>query len=96
MKPRTIGEKPAIIRFTPEIPPEKINVKGRAPIVLTQDEWEAIRLIDYEGLLQEETAQRMKISRGTIWRLIDKARRKIAIMLIEGRELEIITQENIT
>jgi hypothetical protein len=61
----------------------------RNPIVLNVDEFEAVRLIDYEGLTQEEAARRMEVSRGTVWRCIDSARKKIASMLVEGRELVI-------
>lgn len=89
MKPRTIGGRPDIMKFNPVIPPSKVNEYKKDPIVMTQDEWETIRLIDYEGLLQEEAAQRMGISRGTVWRCLDSARRKIATMLAEGRELVI-------
>ncbi len=56
---------------------------------MTLDELEALRLVDYEGLLQEEAAQRMGVSRGTVWRCLDSARRKVAAMLVEGREIVI-------
>ncbi|MEM2901409.1 MAG: DUF134 domain-containing protein [Candidatus Bathyarchaeia archaeon] len=85
MKPRLIGMKPAVRAFIPTVETEPSIM--RSPIVLDVDEFEAVRLIDYEGLTQEEAARRMEVSRGTVWRCIDSARKKIASMLVEGREL---------
>jgi hypothetical protein len=58
-------------------------------IIITYDELEALRLVDYQGLTQEEAAQKMMVSRGTVWRCLDSARKKVATMLVEGRELVI-------
>jgi RNA polymerase sigma factor (sigma-70 family) len=52
-------------------------------------ELEVIRLIDLEGLTQEQAGQKMGISRGTIWRILHRARRKIAQALVEGRRIKI-------
>ena len=41
------------------------------------DELEAVRLCDYEGKSQIETAEIMKISRGTVQRLLNSGRKKI-------------------
>jgi len=54
-------------------------------------ELEAFRLVDMEGLSQEEAGQRMGISRGTVWRLVQSARKKTAQALSEGRSLNIAT-----
>jgi predicted DNA-binding protein (UPF0251 family) len=54
---------------------------------LTLDEYEAIRLADYEALEHLAASEKMKISRPTFTRLIEKARRKVAEALIEGKEL---------
>ena len=61
----------------------------RQPVVVTYDELEALRLVDYQGLTQEEAARKMMVSRGTVWRCLDSARKKVATMLVEGRELVI-------
>jgi predicted DNA-binding protein (UPF0251 family) len=61
----------------------------RQPVLLTYDELEALRLVDYQGLTQEDAAQRMMVSRGTVWRCLDSARKKVATMVVEGRELVI-------
>ncbi len=58
-------------------------------VVVTLDEFEAIRLADFEGLYQEEAAARMKISRPTFSRVVESARRKVADALIHGKALRI-------
>jgi predicted DNA-binding protein (UPF0251 family) len=85
MKPRLIGVRPSINRFVPVL--SGGEVAGGEPIRITYDEFEALRLIDYKGLTQEEAAERMGVSRGTVWRCLDSARRKIVAMLVEGRAL---------
>ena len=57
------------------------------PIELTYPEYNVLILVDLEGLTQEEAAKRMKTSRGTVWRLLENARRKIAQVLNESRPL---------
>jgi predicted DNA-binding protein (UPF0251 family) len=63
------------------------------PILVEPAEIEALRLVDLEGLSQEEAGERMGVSRGTIWRLVQSARKKTAQALTEGRPLQ-ITMEN--
>lgn len=58
-------------------------------VVLGLDEFEAIRLADYEQLYQEEAAGRMNISRQTFGRIIEAAHRKIADVLINAKALKI-------
>jgi len=80
-KPINIEKPPSIDRFTPapQQSPELIFIEPA--------ELEALRLVDLEGLSQEEAGERMGVSRGTIWRLIQSARRKTAQALSEGRPL---------
>ncbi|MGV8138962.1 MAG: DUF134 domain-containing protein [Mangrovibacterium sp.] len=61
--------------------------KELEPVVLLFEEFEAIRLADYEDLSQEEAAEKMTISRPTFTRLHDKARRKIAKAFVEGKTI---------
>jgi uncharacterized protein len=49
------------------------------------EEYESIRLLDYEGLSQEDAAIRMGISRPTLTRIYLKARKTIANAIVESK-----------
>ena len=69
--------------------PEGIHPSFVENVVITLDEFEALRLADFEGLYQENCAARMNISRQTFGRIIDSARKKIADALVHGKALKI-------
>lgn len=56
---------------------------------LTFDEFEALRLADFDQLYQEDAAFKMKISRQTFGNIIESARKKIADVIINGKALRI-------
>lgn len=58
-----------------------------AEVIMTIDEYEAIRLIDLAGLTQEQCARQMEVSRTTVTGIYDSARRKIAEALVHGKHL---------
>ena len=58
-------------------------------IVLTVDEFEALRLKDFEGLDQDSAASRMDISQPTMHRLLNSARNKVADAIVNGKGLKI-------
>lgn len=67
-----------------------VDVKDDADIVLmTVEEFEAVRLIDLEGLDQEQCADRMNVARSTVQRIYNDARKKIADSLVNGKMLKI-------
>lgn len=78
-----LGMTPLINSFSPN-PPRNLE-----PIFIEIAELEAFRLVDLEGLSQEEAGKKMGVSRGTIWRLLQKARKKTAQALSEGRPIHI-------
>lgn len=82
---RIVNEPPVFTDFKP------IGVKGvdLEQVVLSLDEFEAFRLADQLGFSQEEAAGEMEISRPTFTRLIEKARKKIAVFIVEGKMLSI-------
>jgi len=57
-------------------------------ISLRPDELELLRLVDLEGLEQEEAAEKLGVSRKTAWRDLHEARRKITDALINGKGIE--------
>ncbi len=78
-----IARRPAIERFDP-YPPSKND-----PIFIDLAEAEVLRLVDLDGLYQEEAGFSMGVSRGTIWRLLASAREKVTRAIFEGRPLVI-------
>ncbi len=60
-----------------------------SPIVITVDEYETIRLIDHVGLTQAECSSYMDMARTSVQAMYQKARKKIAQALVEGRALHI-------
>ena len=80
---RCIGWHPSYRCFKP------CGVGGRRldTVTLQADEFEALRLMDYEGLYQDECARRMGISRTTLSRSVAQARRKVIDTLLNGKAL---------
>lgn len=65
------------------------TLKQTAPITISLDEFEAMRLLDLEELTQEETAKRMKIHRSTVSRIIASAHKKLAKSLVDIQSFKI-------
>ena len=87
-KPVTFGAIPVVKSFTPT------PLGNVEPVFMEMAELEAFRLVDMEGLSQEEAGQRMSVSRGTVWRLVQSARKKTAQALTEGRLLQIVESQS--
>jgi predicted DNA-binding protein (UPF0251 family) len=58
-------------------------------ITLLPEEIELLKLIDIQGLEQEEAALVMGVSRRTVWRDLHAARKKVADAIISGKVIEI-------
>ncbi len=72
-----------------EFKPTGVRARLLDKLELTLDEFEAIRLADYQGMDHNESAEKMEISRSTFSRLVERARRKVGAFLIEGKHLQI-------
>lgn len=84
--PVFIGHRPTVEAFIPY--PDA----GRDMIILEPADVEVLRLVDLESLSQEEAGVKMGVSRGTIWRLLQEARRKVTQALTEGRRIQILSR----
>lgn len=62
---------------------------GAGEVVLTVDEYEAIRLVDYERRTHEQCAAQMEISRSTATEIYESARFKLADSLVNGKALAV-------
>ncbi|WP_319402805.1 DUF134 domain-containing protein [uncultured Anaeromusa sp.] len=82
---RRICELPQIDSFGPLVP----AASQQEVVIMTVDEYETIRWIDVEGLLQEECAVRMNVARTTVQKIYNDARRKLGLALVKGRTLRI-------
>ena len=78
---RACSFKPLYTLFAPE------NVVAEGEMELNSDEMEAIYLMDYESMYQEDAASLMKVSRPTFSRIIKSARTKIATALVRGYQI---------
>ena len=67
----------------------RYSIEFKKKIILSLDEFEAIRLADNEGLYQEQAAVAMGTSRQTFARILDAAHKKVAMALVESRPIVI-------
>ncbi len=84
-KKRTIRHVPGVVYFKPQ----GVPLRDLDEVVLGLDELEALRLADLVGLSHEEVGQTMHVSRATVGRILERARRKVAQALVAGRALRI-------
>ncbi|MEE4241704.1 MAG: DUF134 domain-containing protein [Desulfopila sp.] len=80
---RNIASPPSVEGFRP-------NISGKAEeIILSVEEFEAIRLSDFEGLDQAQAASHMGVSRQTFGRVLKAARYVLARALVKGLQLQV-------
>lgn len=82
---RRIFFQPNVTYFKPVGIP-MVNLKEN---VLSFDELEAIRLIDFEKMEQHKAGEKMKISQSTLSRLLRAGRKKLADAIINGYAIKI-------
>lgn len=69
--------------------PIRQNLDEEKGVQLLFEEYESIRLADYEGMSQEEASEIMNISRPTFTRIYDSARAKVAKALVDNLLLNV-------
>ena len=79
---RKMNNPPHFKGFKPIGLPEENN-----PVIINYEEYEAIRLSDFELNGQVEAAQMMGISRPTYARIYESARRKVAQAFVQGKTI---------
>ena len=85
-KVRYIQKMPKIVQFSPRGKP------GRPDETELQiDQFEAVKLADFQGFEQSEGAQAMGLSRPSFGRLLREGRKIIADALVNGKTLRIRT-----
>ena len=82
---RRLSEPPFLTGFVPE----NGDFNPKESITLFFEEYEALKLADYEGLSQLEASKILEVSRPTFTRIYDSARKKIAKALVEHKRLSI-------
>ena len=81
-KCRRVCARPGYTSFKP-------NEANGQIVNMAFDEYEVIRLIDLEGLTQEQCAKQMDVARTTVQSIYAGARKKLAQCIVLGHPLDI-------
>lgn len=81
--PRYIINKPNVSAFIPE------KSHFEEEVTLSLEEFEVIRLIDYEGLDQSQVAEIMQVSRQTVGRILKSGRYNLSKFVVEAHRLKV-------
>jgi uncharacterized protein len=84
-KTRKICNPPKMLGFRPF----GLQSCMKEAVILKFEEYESIRLVNYEMLPQEEAAKQMNVSRPTFTRIYNRALKQIAKSFVEGKAIEI-------
>ena len=82
---RQLEEPPIVTGFVPK----NGDYNPSEAVILHFEEYESIRLSDYEGLTQFESSKRLGVSRPTFTRIYDSARKKVAKAFVENKSISI-------
>lgn len=85
VKPRLVRESPKADYYKPR----GIPLVDLEEVSVTIDEMEALRLVDLEGMYQEDAAREMGVSRQTLQRMLTESRARVVEALVGGKALRI-------
>ena len=74
---------PRVTEFSPR------GITPAEEVILSLEEFEAVRLIDYDGLDQSRAAEVMNVSRQTVGRILRVGRFKLAKAVVLGCSLKV-------
>lgn len=80
-KRRRVCVKPRYVEFL------STESNSKETVNLTVDEFECLRLLDYEQITQEECAKKMNIARTTVTSIYQEARYKLMDAIINGKKV---------
>ena len=80
-KKRLVCSNPGEKLFGPK------GLPAKDVIQLAVDEYESLRLIDVEGMTQEECARSMNVARSTVQTIYSAARKKLSTALIDDQNI---------
>ena len=81
VKRRYVCNTPEYASFSPD------NINRDDAVILSVDDYEVFRLLDYEQITQRECAFQMKVARTTVTDIYNQARQKLADALVNGKRL---------
>ena len=82
-RPRCIASRPITRGFIPD------GALKAGEVILSLEEFEAIRIIDFEGMDQSQAAEMMNVSRQTFGRILKSARFHLSKALVTGQRLKV-------
>jgi len=83
-KIRYLQRLPKILQFSPRGKPGRPD-----EIELLFEQYEALKLADFQGFNQEQGAWSMRLSRASFGRILREARKKVADALVNGKSIKI-------
>ncbi len=81
--PRTVCGRPSNSCFKPN----GVGMPELEQVMLKEDEFEALRLVDFNGMQQQHAAVEMSVSRQTLANILKSARYKVVDCLANGKAL---------
>jgi predicted DNA-binding protein (UPF0251 family) len=84
---RKLTQPPPVSGFVPE--GGDFSAASEDAVILHFEEYEALKLADYDHLSQLEASKRMHVSRSTFTRIYDSARKKVAKAFVENKRISV-------